>query len=230
MMYASQNLESYVQDDCKGISNDSSGASSSWRNPYASRKLYAYIQFHTPQLAVGDGKRFRTMQAKSIDDVIKSGAVLMNGKILGDPAYGDGAKLMHDAYKSFRSSDVGKEAAKELGNVEYNGYAMMDFGDSVIAAVISYNTGEKILAWNSRYRHVLENPQQHKDLFLEAMVHEMRHGSGDLDERSTYNFVGNFFSKLAHKVGSYMSGLYEKIAGVSYKKADVFASQPAMGH
>ena len=56
-----------------------------------------------------------------------------------------------------------------------DGYGLLDLGEGAIAATIYQSDGKKFLAWNSRYKHMLENPQaneSHLKTYLEAMAHE----------------------------------------------------------
>mgnify|MGYP001596164448 CR=1 FL=1 len=134
--------------------------------------------------------------------------------------------LVKSSYENFKTTQVGQDLLKKVGDTKVDGYGMLDLGEGAIAATIYQSDGKKFLAWNSRYKHMLENPQaneSHLKTYLEAMAHEHIHLTGDKSETSTYTRTADFYKGQAKQSPNSLYGqLYESIAKDSYHKAGIF--------
>lgn len=143
-------------------------------------------------------------QAEDISDLLSNGAIYdpKTGSAVGSSESNiQDAKGVQSAYEAFTRSYAGSKMAGQMGVPKWDAYAVMDMGDSALAATISYGDGRKVLAWNSkyldrvnaasmsqaqleaavidsinRYGHALASPEVAKAAdFYEANYHEGRH-------------------------------------------------------
>ncbi len=116
-----------------------------------------------------------------------------------------------EVYKKFRDSEFAQAAVKyglkEMP--EFDGYASLDLGDNVLAAVITYGDKE-ILAVNKRYQKEILNNQE---LYNRIFVHEAIHRLGNKSEYSTRLKEKDIYDRIANDKDI---GEIEKMLGGRY--------------
>ena len=145
-----------------------------------------------------------------VDTEIGEGSIVFeNGEKYGQNIK-DSEELI-EAYKKFEESEFAKGIVKHgLKEIpKYDGYASLDLGENVLAAVISYGDKE-VLAINSRYQEkVLQNPELYNRIF----VHEAIHRLGDKSEYSTRLKEQKIYDRIANDKDI---GEIEKMLGGRY--------------
>jgi|SRR3989344_6666628 len=118
-----------------------------------------------------------------------------------------------EVYKKFKESEFAKAAVKSgLKKIpEYEGYASIDLGENVLAAVISYE-GKEILAVNRRYQ---EDILKNQELYNRVFVHEAIHRLGDKSEHSTRLKEQKIYDRIASDNGV---GEVEQMLGKGYSR------------
>ena len=145
-----------------------------------------------------------------VDTEVGNGSIIFeNGE-----KYGEGIRDSEEViqvYKKFKESEFAKAAVKYgLEEIpEYDGYASIDLGENVLAAVIRYGNKE-VLAINSKYQEdILKNPE----LYNRVFVHEAIHRLGDKSEYSTRLKEQKIYDKIAKDTEI---GEVEKMLGGKY--------------
>ncbi len=135
----------------------------------------------------------------SLENIIKT--EIGDGSIIFENGekYGDGIKdseELIEVYKKFKESEFAEAAVKYgLKEIpEYDGYASIDLGENVLAAVIRYGDKE-VLAVNKKYQEdILKNPE----LYNRVFVHEAIHRLGDKSEHSTRLKEQKIYDRIAN--------------------------------
>lgn len=157
---------------------------------------------------------FRVIKADSIDDILKSGGIVMNnGRTYGNKKDIEDAKYLKTDYQGYKK-EIG-DAIRELygKDAEYDGYAFLELGKNIYAAHIEVD-GKKILAVNKDYADWMNDPVKKREVY----GHESIHNIGERDEHETDKKNAELNNHLAEKLEAYIAKIYKQTADNAYQR------------